>query len=900
MSQSSEITGNHNIVVQAQGDGVTVALNHPHLSLTAWHRRQRKPEKLLDLLNPFMRAIPYVGRKCAKADLEKWLTSDPVISVRCLIGGGGSGKTRLAIELCESADESNWSAGFVSHQELTRFSSQQNLSNWGWSKDTLVVVDYAAAQARVLRQWLVELAQNIPSTGRRLRLLLLDRHADPDLGWWHDLATPGTFSEEPILALFDPITPVVLPPIAASDQIRDILAHVMVEASNLLRRPRALEPPARGENPEFDGKLADPSITFAPLYLAMAGITAVQEGIPTLLGRGRADMAQRIATDELSRVAKLARDRGLNADLLMYVVAGVSLAGGFPRENFLRCVVEERQALGYAQQDNQGVADAARDALGVQTDRVLPILPDLIGEGAILQQLVKLPQDQQRLFIARWFERASSAVAATVIRTAQDYTAAHDPIRWLDAVIDPNQTPENLWQVLEQLPQNTVRLRSHALSVAQVIVSGLQRQSGNTAGRLALAIALNNLINRLIDLGCREEALMRAREAVTITRDLESEQPYAYLPILATSLSNLANALGELGKGAEALSKATEAADIRRRLAVEQPRLFRHDLAASLTNMAVCLSNVGMRDEALAQAQEATQLYRELTGEKFDTFRPLLALSLNNLARMQDDVGQGNEALATVHEAVIIYRELAAMQPDAFRPKLAMSLNNLANALNGVNRSAEAISPAQEAVHIRRGLAANQPDVFNHDLAQSLNVLSIALSISGQPSGALEAAREAVTIRRSLVALRRNAFLPDLAGSLGNMVNILGVLEQWDEALMGAEETVLLFSELSAEKPAAFQPALARSYLRLAECFDSMSRTNEALRYNEMAVKVLGPLYISTPAPFAKLIARILSRYRERVEKAGLEPSPEMTELLTQILQIDPKSQQSSLLRAKE
>jgi hypothetical protein len=406
-SQSSNIIGNYNIVVQALGDGNTVNVNFPHLSLVAWHRQQRKPEKVLDLLNPFVRAIPLVGRESAKADLESWLAFGPVISVRCLIGGGGSGKTRLGIELCDSAEQRKWFAGFVTHKELTRFASQQNLSNWGWSRDTLVVVDYAAARARVLREWLVELAQNVPSASKHLRLLLLERHADPNLGWWHDLVAPGTHSEEPA-ALFDPVTPVPLPSIATIDQRRDILAHVMAEASRLLGKPRVLKPPAPGENSEFDRKLADPSVAFAPLYLTMSGVTAVQEGIPTLLTRGRAEMAQRIATDELSRIEKLARDRDVNADLLKYLAAGLTLAGGYSREELMACIAEERAALGYGQQDDGGLANAACDALGVQLDRVSPILPDLIGEAAILEQLTKLPKQRQQQFVTRWFASARS------------------------------------------------------------------------------------------------------------------------------------------------------------------------------------------------------------------------------------------------------------------------------------------------------------------------------------------------------------------------------------------------------------------------------------------------------------------------------------------------------------
>src|ERR1035441_7131136 len=321
-SQSSNIAGNYNITVQAHGDGITIDLSQPHLSLVAWHRQPSKPEKILDLLNPFVRAIPLVGRESAKADLEKWLASSPPISVRCLIGGAGSGKTRLGIELCESAEQRKWFAGFATHRELARFASQQNLSSWGWSKNTLVVVDYAAARARVLREWMVELARNFPNTGNCLRLLVLERHADPGLGWWQELVTPGTFSEEHVRGLFHPVTPVALPSIATVDERREILSYVMAESSRLLRKAPVLKPPPPGENSAFDRKLADPSIAFAPLYLTMSGVTAVQEGIPALLTRGRAEMAKRIATDELSRIDKLANDRNVNPELLRYLAAG--------------------------------------------------------------------------------------------------------------------------------------------------------------------------------------------------------------------------------------------------------------------------------------------------------------------------------------------------------------------------------------------------------------------------------------------------------------------------------------------------------------------------------------------------------------------------------------------------
>jgi Ni2+-binding GTPase involved in maturation of urease and hydrogenase len=45
------------------------------------------------------------------------------VAVRCVTGEGGSGKTRLAIELCELAEGAGWDAGFVTFDELTRFAA---------------------------------------------------------------------------------------------------------------------------------------------------------------------------------------------------------------------------------------------------------------------------------------------------------------------------------------------------------------------------------------------------------------------------------------------------------------------------------------------------------------------------------------------------------------------------------------------------------------------------------------------------------------------------------------------------------------------------------------------------------------------------------------------------------
>jgi tetratricopeptide (TPR) repeat protein len=72
-------------------------------------------------------------------------------------------------------------------------------------------------------------------------------------------------------------------------------------------------------------------------------------------------------------------------------------------------------------------------------------------------------------------------------------------------------------------------------------------------------MSLNNLGNRLSELGRREEALQAAEEAVEIRRGLAETRPDALLPDLAGSLNNLGNRLSELGRREEALQAAEEA-----------------------------------------------------------------------------------------------------------------------------------------------------------------------------------------------------------------------------------------------------------------------------------------------------------------------------------------------------
>ncbi len=118
------------------------------------------------------------------------------------------------------------------------------------------------------------------------------------------------------------------------------------------------------------------------------------------------------------------------------------------------------------------------------------------------------------------------------------------------------------------------------------------------------------------------------------------------------SLNNLANRLSEMGRRADALAAAQEAVEIRRALAKLNPDAFQPALASSLNNLANHLSAMGRRADALAPAQEAVDLYRALAKLNPDAFQPALAMSLGTRGRILEANERLEEALASFAEGV--------------------------------------------------------------------------------------------------------------------------------------------------------------------------------------------------------------------------------------------------------
>ncbi|HEY6795110.1 MAG TPA: tetratricopeptide repeat protein, partial [Kineosporiaceae bacterium] len=216
--------------------------------------------------------------------------------------------------------------------------------------------------------------------------------------------------------------------------------------------------------------------------------------------------------------------------------------------------------------------------------------------------------------------------------------AAHHPAA--DSRLGPNLT-ELCVRHPETLAVPAVRVATQ-VEVPGPLIAALRRLAAdlNTPWELLVGLvnALPQASHNLTDAAA--ELTQRLSDAY---RELAAGRPDAFLPDLAMSLNNLSNRLADLGRREEALAAITEATEALRELAAARPDAFLPDLATSLNNLSVMLADLGRREEALAAITEAAEAYRELAAKWPEVFEEDLRRSLGWLDRLKLGEPPGDE-----------------------------------------------------------------------------------------------------------------------------------------------------------------------------------------------------------------------------------------------------------------
>jgi tetratricopeptide (TPR) repeat protein len=267
-----------------------------------------------------------------------------------------------------------------------------------------------------------------------------------------------------------------------------------------------------------------------------------------------------------------------------------------------------------------------------------------------------------------------------------------------------------------------------------------------------VAIRLNNLAGLLQATNRLEEAEPLLRRALAIFEAAYGPDH----PNVATALNNLAQLL-------QATNRLAEAEPLMRRVVVIDEAAYgpdHPDVGIALNNLAQLLQATNRLAKAEPLLRRALAIFEAAYGPH----HPNVATALNNLAKLLKDTNRLAEAEPLLRRALAIFE--AAYGPD--HPNVATALNNLAQLLQATNRLAEAEPLYRHALAIDE--AAYGPD--HPDVGIALNNLAKLLKDTNR------LAEAEPLMRRGLVILLSFGFEhPNLQAVLANYIQLLQAME---------------------------------------------------------------------------------------------------------------------------
>ncbi|MEO3887147.1 tetratricopeptide repeat protein [Nonomuraea sp. B5E05] len=825
--------------------------------------------------------VPFLGREEELARLRAWAAEPAPLSIAVLTGRAGTGKSRLAGELCAELAGSGWDAGLLPLDTLHDLDPEPDTTprpnadpepdvDAGCAavggrvsaaldavRPTLLVVEHPEPSAPLVGELIRRLAKH--GRNPRVRLLLVAREPG-EPGWWRrlDTAAGGWLRRLNTTTIQLNTSPLTLP---------ERTEHARAAMKAFAPSRAALPAPPHLDDPEYG----------LPLHVHLAALMRLRdEG-----EHARGGLLERFVARELEEwtpawPAGHQQVDGVTARQVVTVdaatarqaVAVVTLTAPAPVElpGLLAAVPGLRDAAssgpGLDGPVHDVVAWLRRILPGGErlVPRLVPLGPDLVAEQLLsgtedLESLVLAVHDLDGrttrhlvrmldiLRVCAGRERVRSALRTLVTARAGglvEEAVTHPGTRLGDLVnavlgLFPAE-PE----VMAGLPVRAGRDRL-GLRALDVTLSELAVHRHRARGeRTALAEALSTVSGRLAAAGRVGEAVAAAAEAVEIHA---AAPPYEEAAGRAEALFDLGACLLLAGEAGSALKPTQEAAARFRLLAEHDPR-HADEAARAHHNLACALLETGRLGEAV-RAYGAAGGDGEFAGH-------LAALLSVPAARHPDTTGTTRAGTAT--DAVAAPAPLMRFDgPDpAAVPELAACLARAATAavehvapasrdvahrlrllaawLEARDKPADALVPAGEAVVRLRGLAAEEPGLRSM-LAETASMLAGLHARLDDLDAAARSAAEAVRNLRALVALDPGGHRARLAGQLLVLGELL-LADDRPEAALGPLQEVMC---VAAEQHTATR-ANARRLLGL--CLDELGRTADGAAQLEVAAEL--------------------------------------------------------------
>ena len=764
---------------------------------------------IVRLLSAKSTPVPFLDRAEALTRLETWAWSEDPFAIYVLGGDGGSGKTRLGVELCRRITTPDthhrgaevWKAGF-----LQNIKQSDNASSSDDASSLLLVIDYAEGRPDTVKEVInIALRAAEEPERRRVRIVFLVRRPAPlsatrqSSNKWLDALRPQESQNEGLNRLLDEASTIVLNNEELSGKERDDLFEAAYKSFT--------EPPGSPSSNDITAHLDNPMYS-QPLLVTVDAFLNARPLPNSRNGCSPGELFEEVLRHEERYWAEHWPS---------------SLTVNTDRDQQRRAAATPADAQDEKQKSLN--RELARQAVAAAT------LTDIQDEEDAISLLQLLPTNPGENIkdLAKWLRDCYPPHM-----NGNGHSAS-----WCEH-LEPDRIGEHL--VVSEA-NNLAPLLRELLSPSRVGTSSLR--TWTVLERSSVAPRLKENVGQILN-----DVL------VEVTQAVQAQVVDSQSPDLATGFAKLFSAVrshvepDKAHKAEQALSKggyltaflecelAQRAADISRPTE-DASETDRATYASRRLSLSRCLAASGRRDEALKTAQEATNLYRTLAEHNPAAYNPDLAESLNNLASSQAKNGQQREALKTAQEATNLYRTLADHNPAAYNPDLAMSLNNLASYLGSNGQQREALKTAQEATNLYRTLAKHNPAAYTPNLAMSLNNLANRLGSNGQQREALKTAQEATNLYRTLADHNPAAYNPDLAESLNNLASSQAKNGQQHEALKTAQEATNLYRTLAKHNPAAHTLNLTKSLNTYAEILERSGNTKEAARIRQEREKVL-------------------------------------------------------------
>lgn len=823
--------------------------------------------------------MPFSGRDSEMADLTSWSGGSDRVRVRLLTGLGGSGKSRIAVELGVRLVRRRWRPVWLDPADEPR-----DVAVACRGPRVLVVVDDAASFPRLDEQ----LGALREAEAGRIRVLLLARTGRE---WWTRLRWASTLWSVP--AGVPTSMAHIGPPAMSLDRM------VRTAASAFASRLAVQAPELTVGDQPAD---ADPP-RFGDVHAAVLAVLADREnggtGTVVDVGRGPAALLDQerdrwAETDAVVARALLCGGRRDLPDRLaeLHVARTLTAAPGMTEVCTARITPDE-------------ACEVAMFAFRLDVDT-----PAVTGAGrltaALLERVASQVSDRPehlqrilRLFPARPAPAAQAVVLASRLVAMVTATAAGrdtpdqaealgawaraleeagrsdealDPAERAEAMwrritrTDPLRYRVALWRAMRDLAVvsfGTGREKEHAQLVEETVSawsSAPETESVWTEPELAWGMHALELTTAP---GSVDAARWYHERAVSLLRGLVARDPVAHEEVLARVQANLL-LLVNRGRPGEALEGLRESVSIRRRLTRDRPDAFERHLAYSLSNLSHALAGIGQAAEALAAGQEALALRRRVVrkaasadGNGVPRLRFELAWSLSGVGVLLSEQGRPHEALSLEEEALSIRRDLAREAPDRYREELATSCSNLGVTYSRLGRFGDALRLEQEAVEIRRELVRRSSSSRHRQhLARSLSNLGVRYSDMGRTEDAVEPTREAVSLMRQVARDDRWQHLPDLATALANLGATFTDLSRAHDAIGPLHEAVGALRDLSREHPEKHLPGLASALTALAVALGEQRRYVSAAASAREAVRIRDGLAAMDQRRFGDDLAR--------------------------------------------